>query len=149
MRKIWERKARVSREGILPGASAEPAGRSPSGLTLIEVLLALFILGTGLAVIMQGLALGLKVRRESTESQQLSLIALNRLNLLMSEGKVPSDMDEGSEGSYSWRIESSPLGREVETGAEEVLAHVRILVEAPSGRTWELSTIFPQDDDEP
>jgi prepilin-type N-terminal cleavage/methylation domain-containing protein len=149
MRKIWKRKTLVSRERILPGAAPEPAGRSPSGLTLIEVLLALFILGTGLAVIMQGLALGLKIRRESTESQQLSLVALNRLNVLMSEGKVSPDMEEGAEGDFRWRIESSPSEGDAGRGTETVLAHVRILVEAPSGRTWELSTIMPQDDDEP
>ena len=149
MRKFWKRKGGSGREGIPPGEAPEPAGRSPSGLTLIEVLLALFILGTGLAVIMQGLAVGLKVRRESTESQHLSLIALNRLNLLMSEGKVPPDMEEGSEGDYRWRIEVSPPDGDVEGGVEAAPAHVRILVEAPSGRTWELSTLMPQDDDEP
>jgi prepilin-type N-terminal cleavage/methylation domain-containing protein len=149
MRKFWKGKGRGGRAGTLPGAASEPVGPSPSGLTLIEVLLALFILGTGLAVIMQGLALGLKVRRESTESQQLSLVALNRLNVLMSEGKVSPDMEEGTEGDFLWRIESSPWEGDAERGAETVLAHVRILVEAPSGRTWELSTIMPQDDDEP
>ena len=44
---------------------------TPEGLTIIEVLLAFFILGTGLAVIMQGIALGLQVRRESSESQRM------------------------------------------------------------------------------
>jgi len=149
MRKFREGKGRGRRPGALPGQAPGPLAPSSSGLTLIEVLLALFILGTGLAVIMQGLAVGLKVRRESTESQHLSLIALNRLNLLMSEGKVPPDMEEGSEGDYRWRIEVSPPEGDAERGAGAVPAHVRILVEAPSGRTWELSTLMPQDDDEP
>jgi hypothetical protein len=149
MRKFRKGKGRGRRPGALPGPAPGPAVPSSSGLTLIEVLLALFILGTGLGVIMQGLSVGLKVRRESTESQHLSLIALNRLNLLMSEWKVPLEMEEGSEGDYRWRIEGSPPEGDAGEGGGAVPAHVRILVEAPSGRTWELSTLMPQDDDEP
>jgi prepilin-type N-terminal cleavage/methylation domain-containing protein len=122
--------------------------RDRAGLTLLEVLLAMALLGIGLAVIMQGLALGLKVRRESAENQAMCQVAGNRLNDLMGEGSF-SAAAEGTEGPYRWRLEeiSSPDG--AGGGGTEMLATLRISVEAPSGRSWELYTIFPREDDEP
>jgi prepilin-type N-terminal cleavage/methylation domain-containing protein len=119
-----------------------------AGLTLLEVLLAMAILGIGLAVIMQGLALGLKVRRESIETQAMSQVAENRLNELLGEGSF-SAAAEGTDGPYLWRLEELPAVGGAETGSAGRLARLKINVEAPSGRTWELYTIFPRGDDEP
>ena len=118
-----------------------------AGLTLIEVLLAMSLLGIGLAVIMQGLAQGLKVRRDSIETQVMSQVAENRLNELLGEGSF-SAAAEGTDGSYRWRLEELPSGG-TGAGSAERLAGLKINVEAPSGRTWELYTIFPRGDDEP
>jgi prepilin-type N-terminal cleavage/methylation domain-containing protein len=116
-----------------------------AGLTLLEVLLAMALLGIGLAVIMQGLALGLKVRRDSGETQAMCQVAGSRLNELLGEGSF-SAAAEGTEGPYVWRLEELPSAG---GAAAERLAHLRINVEAPSGRAWELHTIFPRGNDEP
>lgn len=106
------------------------------------------LLGIGLAVIMQGLALGLKVRRESIETQAMSQVAENRLNELLGEGSF-SAAGEGTDGPYLWRLEELPPAGGAGAGSAERLARLKINVEAPSGRTWELYTIFPRGDDEP
>ena len=118
-----------------------------AGLTLLEVLLAMALLGIGLAVIMQGLALGLKVRRESVETQAMCQVAGSRLNELLEERSF-SAAAEGTDGPYLWRLEELPPPVGAGAGSEERLAHLRINVEAPSGRTWELHTIFPRGDNE-
>lgn len=128
-----------ARSRPLRGKSA-PSG---AGLTLIEVLIALFIFGTGMAVVMQGLALGLKVRRDSAVTRQLSIVAANRLARLVADGGAPL-REEGEEGPFHWRLESLPLGDE---GSGE-LHEVKITVEAPSGRQWEITTLFPLSADE-
>ena len=114
------------------------------GLTLIEVLIALFIFGTGMAVVMQGLALGLKVRRDSVVTGQLSIVAANRLARLVADGGAPLQ-EEGEEGPFHWRVESLALDGE---GSGE-LHEVKITVAAPSGRQWEITTLFPLGVDEP
>ena len=116
--------------------------RDRAGLTLLEVLLAMSLLDIGLTVIMQGLALGLKVRRESVETQAMCQVAGSRLNGLLEEGSFTAA--EGTDGPYLWRLEELPS----EAGASANLANLRINVEAPSGRVWELYTIFPRGDDE-
>ena len=119
-----------------------------AGLTLLEVLLAMALLGIGLAVIMQGMALGLKVRRDSIETQAMSQVAENRLNELLDEGSF-SAAAEGTDGPYLWRLEELSTAGGAGTGSAERLASLKINVEAPSGRTWDLYTIFPRGDDEP
>lgn len=125
-----------------------PRLRDRTGLTLLEVLIAMAILGIGLAVIMQGLALGLKVRRESVETEAMCRVAGNRLNELLGEGSF-SAAAEGTEGSYLWRLEELPSEGGAGSAAAGRLAGLRVSVEAPSGRSWELYTVFPRSDDEP
>ncbi len=134
-----------------PGEKRRFSGGHPplcdqAGLTLLEVLLAMALLGIGLAVIMQGLALGLKVRRDSIETQAMCRVAGNRLNELLEEGSFTAAA-EGTDGPYRWRLEELPAAGGAAAGAES-LATLSINVEAPSGRVWELNTIFPRGDDE-
>ena len=129
-------------------SGGRPPLRDRDGLTLLEVLLAMALLGIGLAVIMQGLALGLKVRRESTETQAMSQVAENRLNELLGKGSF-SAAAEGTEGPYLCRLEELPEVGGAGAGGAGRLARLKINVEAPSGRTWELYTIFPRGDDGP
>jgi type II secretory pathway pseudopilin PulG len=119
--------------------------RDEAGLTLLEVLFSIAVLGIGLAVIMQGLALGLRVRRESAAMQEMSLVAGNTLSRLLSQGEAPPDAEEGEAGDYRWRIEPDPslAGEEREEGANVPL---RLVIEAPSGRSLEVVTVFPAGD---
>jgi len=121
--------------------------RGEAGLTLLEVLFSIAVLGIGLAVIMQGLALGLRVRRESKAMQEMSLVAENTLSRLLLQGEAPPDAEEGESGDYRWRIEPDPslVGEEQEEGANVPL---RIVIEASSGRTLEVLTAFPSGDGE-
>ena len=87
------------------------------------------------------------MRRESTETQAMCRVAGNRLNDLLGEGSFSAAAEE-TEGEYHWRIEELPAAGGAGAGSEEELARLRISVEAPSGRTWELTTIFPRGEDE-
>jgi type II secretory pathway pseudopilin PulG len=111
----------------------------------LEVLFSIAILGIGLAVIMQGLALGLRVRRDSAAMQEMSLVAGNTLNRLLLLGEAPPDAEEGEAGDYRWRIEPDPslAGEEQEGGANVPL---RLVIEAPAGRSLEVVTVFPAGD---
>lgn len=127
------------RWGVL---SNRRAGKSETGLTLLEVLFALALLGMGVAVIVQGLALGLRVRRESAAMRRMTLVASNAVNLLLLRGEAPSEEEEGEEGEFVWRILPEPAasGEEDEAGSQMPL---RIVVERGGGRTLELLTVFP------
>lgn len=149
MRKSVTRKASPGDGGASPLPPGAGIIRASAGLTLIEVLVALFIFGVGVAVIFQGLALGLKVRRGADESRRLSLVALDRISLMMADGAVSEEEEEGSTGDYSWRIERTPYGEEGDQGDSGGLEAVRITVESPSGKIWETVSLFPVEEDEP
>lgn len=122
--------------------SNRSAGKREAGLTLLEVLFALALLGMGVAVIVQGLALGLRVRRESAAVREMTLAASNAVNLLLLRGEAPAAEEEGEAGEYIWRIlpEPAAFGEEEEAGSQMPL---RIVVEREGGRSLELFTVFP------
>ncbi len=126
----------------LPGQHRAAAGRRPddSGLTLLEVLVALVILGLGLAFVVQGVAQGIAVRRVAAETQELALLVQDRLNNLLARREAPEGPEEGRRGALRWRIEPEDgPGDAGETGA----IVVRVSAEAPSGRAFEVLTLMP------
>jgi prepilin-type N-terminal cleavage/methylation domain-containing protein len=116
--------------------------KSSRGFTLLEVLVSVAVLGLGLTVIMQGLALGLRVRRDSAESLRLGLVAEHRLQQLFAQGTVDPGDEVGEEHGYTWRVEVVPPAEP--EGEEGELVEVRLTVESPSGRKWELLTLMPE-----
>jgi len=122
-----------------------------AGFTLLEVLVALAILGIGLGVVFQGISQGLRLRGQSADSVRLSLVTERLLGDLIEREAAPTELEEGEESGCRWRLE--PLERAVapggviETAAATghrgaLLVDVRLSVTAPSGRGWETTTLL-------
>jgi prepilin-type N-terminal cleavage/methylation domain-containing protein len=129
-----------------------PLRRAPlrllaGGFTLLEVIIALAILGIGLGVIFQGLGFSLRLRGEATQSVRLAVAAERVLGGLPARRAAPKEAEEGELDGVSWRLE--PLARRAEPlggpprplGAE--LVEVRLTLSVPSGRTLEMTTLLP------
>jgi len=127
--------------------------RVAAGFTLLEVLVALAILGIGLGVVFQGISQGLRLRGESADNVKLSLVAERILGELVEREAAPAEAEEGEDDGCRWRLE--PVARAVAPGgAGETpsatdrrgapLVEVRLTVKAPSGRGWEATTLLPR-----
>jgi general secretion pathway protein I len=86
---------------------ASPAGTAPArvqaGFTLLEVLVALMILGLAIVVSIQGFASGLRLLKLSGEHQEAMLLA----DLKAREVGSPTQAgrDGGTEGPFTWERE--------------------------------------------
>jgi len=73
--------------------------RRPPGFTLLEVLVALAILGVAVVAVIQGFAQGLRLLKVSGDHQQAMLLA----DLKLREVVDPEERQEqGEEGSFLW-----------------------------------------------
>ena len=71
------------------------AARRAAGFSLLEVLVALAILGIGLGVVFQGISQGLRLRGESADNVRLSLVAERVLGELVEREAAPDDARGG------------------------------------------------------
>jgi prepilin-type N-terminal cleavage/methylation domain-containing protein len=91
-------------------AGGGPARRDGiAGFTILEVLVALTVLGLVVAVLFQGIASGL--RRTSYDESQLALVleaqqVLQRIDLDL-RGELPTQ--SGTNGELRWRLERTPI----------------------------------------
>ena len=130
-------------------ANKKAAG-APAGLTLIEVLIAMAILGIGLAVIFQGIGLGLRVRRDSEVIRRIAVVADRELNRLQIDAVPPEEPRSGEEGGVSWTVEQHPditYGGGEDEERETNLVPVRITVTADNGRSREIVTLMRKDEE--
>ena len=82
----------------------------PKGFTLIEVVVAMAILGIGLIVIIELFSGGLRLARTSIEYTQ----AVNYARMKMEEMGVKQTMEEGSDGgefdeTFRWQVETKKV----------------------------------------
>jgi len=127
-----------------------------AGFSLLEVLVALAILGVGLGVVFQGISQGLRLRGESADNVRLSLVAERLLGELAERPAAPAEPEEGEDAGCRWRLETveqavAPGGMiEISAAADQggaPLSTVRLTVTAASGRTWEATTLLPREKD--
>lgn len=71
----------------------------PAGFTLLEVLVAVAILGLTVVVSIQGFAAGLRLLKVAGDHQQAVLLADQKMREVV---KPTLGEDEGSEGPYAW-----------------------------------------------
>jgi len=129
--------------------------RACGGFSLLEVIVALAILGIGLGVVFEGIAQGLRVRGAAAESVRIALVAERILGELPEREAAPTTVEEGEESGCRWRLELvdgkggavAATGAAAEPAPPDSLVEVRLTVTGPSGRSWELSTLLPESDE--
>ncbi len=103
-----------------------PARRARSGFSLVEVMVAILILGIAIVGFTEAVTTGLKSGKESEIQAVASLFAAGQIEKLRVDGSLKDEDTDGDCGerlpSYHWRQTISPAGI-------EGLHDVRVVVE--------------------
>lgn len=93
-----------------------------TGFTLLEILLAVAILGLAVTVIMQQFSAGLRIGRVSNTYTTATIYATQKLEELQVEEEIEEKEDSGSfEDGYSWRVRIEPYEDYLEEEDDEGL----------------------------
>jgi prepilin-type N-terminal cleavage/methylation domain-containing protein len=94
------------------------------GFSLIEVLVALFILGLGIAVLFNLFPLGWQALAHSRKLNEAYILAQKKLEELKMQGMLQQGEVSGKDRDFSWLISTKPY--ELEAGIEVIYVELEI-----------------------
>jgi type IV pilus modification protein PilV len=104
--------------------------RSQSGFSLVEVMVAVFVLAVGLVGLARGITTALVSGKEAETYSQAVELAANRVELLRTDDYFSDGETEGTEGPLRWRQTVSPANanglHQVEVAVERVAGNVQV-----------------------
>jgi type II secretory pathway pseudopilin PulG len=115
--------------------------RAAGGFSLVETMLAILILGTGLAGLTQGITAALRASKESELQTKAALFAAGQIEILRAESFIIDGETEGDCGSglanYEWRQSITP-------GSIDGLFDVQVVVQesATGQEVYTLQTLL-------
>jgi prepilin-type N-terminal cleavage/methylation domain-containing protein len=131
---------------VTPRRSERGGCASAAGFSLLEVIVALAILGIGLGWILKGISAGLEARDRAAKQGRQSAIAERLLHQSLPMGTAKKEPEEGEEGDCSWRIESEEKPQASSLTAQLPWTEpvkVKITITCGTERPWELMTLLP------
>lgn len=118
------------------------AGPATSGFTLLEVMVAMAILGLAVVASIQLVSQSLRLLRQAGEHQQASMLADRLLREASADATEPQ---QGEDGAFSWERRSRPITipEELEQpgGPGPALTAISVSVRWGSNRSLEFSTL--------
>ena len=110
---------------------------APHGFTLLEVIIALAILGIGFALAMELLATGVRSAKASEDYTQAVLLVRQKMAEIAVTRNIEGSADAGEfDGGFRWASEIQPLEQEEDLPARLYSVRVRVMW---SGRRGEKS----------
>lgn len=107
--------------------------RSSSGFTLLEVIIALAIMGIGFALAMELLATGLRSAKASEDYTLAVLLARQKMAETLATSFLTGSAEQGQfDGGLNWATEIQPFSQDQELPAQ--LYQVRVRVAWPGRR---------------
>lgn len=111
---------------------------SESGFTLLEIIIALVILGIGFALAMELLATGVRSAKASEDYTQAILLARQKMAEIAATRNLEGSADAGEfGGGFRWASEIQPLPQEEDMPVQ--LYQVRVRIAWPGRRGGEKS----------
>jgi general secretion pathway protein I len=108
-----------------------------TGFTLLEVLLAVAILGLAVTVIMQQFSAGLRIGRLSRTYTTATIYAKQKLEELQVEEEIEEKEDSGSfDDGYSWRVRIEPYEEYLEEEDEGLFEHLPLEMYRMESVVW-------------
>ncbi|MFQ5830310.1 MAG: prepilin-type N-terminal cleavage/methylation domain-containing protein [Candidatus Methylomirabilia bacterium] len=112
------------------------AARNHGGFTLIEVLVALAVLGISLVVLLRLVSGTLRLERTAHDYSRALAVAQARIDELSLE-ETPTTR-AGQDEEFRWWVTASPVW---EGGDQVTLYHVSVVIERPQARPLRFETL--------
>ena len=102
---------------------------SIAGFSLVEVMIAILILGLAIVGLTQGITVGIMSAKESEKQTVASLFAAGKIEQLRAEGGLVDDESEGDCGEglplYRWKQSITPAGVDGLHQVDVVILHTQ------------------------
>jgi prepilin-type N-terminal cleavage/methylation domain-containing protein len=98
--------------------------KSSTGFSLVEVLVALFILGMGIATLFNLFPLGWQALAHSRKLNEVYLLADRKMEELKTRDHLEEGQMTGQEGDLNWSVSLKPM--KLPEGSEVIFAQMEI-----------------------